>query len=224
METTIESIKTKEMTFKEWTTQALMETFGLQQVLVCEKLEYWINCEVNINEKAQKRLEALRESAIVKVPYWNEDELKFNLIYPLIQMAEIKSKTYNIFLERTIAATFDNDYKLSGKPDLIVASGIFEPKNPYFFFHEYKKEKGSEDDPIGQLLSAMLVGQKLNANQKPVYGAYVVGRNWFFVVLEGKNYCISNNFSVTQKDELEGIYRNLVGIKTIIEEELIMRK
>ena len=137
-------------------------------------------------------------------------------------MAEIKSKTYNIFLERTIAATFDSDYKLSGKPDLIVASGIFEPKNPYFFFHEYKKEKGSADDPIEQLLSAMLVGQKLNNNQKPVYGTYVVGRNWFFVVLEGKNYCISNNFSVTQKDELEGIYRNLLGIKVIIEEELIL--
>ncbi|MEZ4939143.1 MAG: hypothetical protein R2799_16275 [Crocinitomicaceae bacterium] len=221
MITTTESTKTVEMAFKEWTTQALMEKFGLQQILVCEKLEYWLGMDVKIGAETQALLEELRENAIIKVPYWNEDELKFNLIYPLIQMAEIKSKNYNIFLERTISATFDNEYKLLGKPDLIVASGIFEPKNPYFFFHEYKKEKGSADDPIGQLLSAMMVGQKLNDNQKPVYGAYVVGRNWFFVVLEGKNYCISNNFSVTQKDELEGIYRNLVGIKEIIEEELM---
>ncbi|MFK7906584.1 MAG: hypothetical protein AB8B69_15745 [Chitinophagales bacterium] len=209
------------MAFKEWTTQALMEKFGLQQVLVCEKLEYWLSRDVKINERADGVLQELRENAIINVPYWNEDELKFNLIYPLIQMAEIKSKTYNIFLERTISATFNDKYKLLGKPDLIVASGIFEPKNPYFFFHEYKKEKGSADDPIGQLLAAMMVGQKLNDNQKPVYGAYVVGRNWFFVVLEGKNYCISNNFSVTQKDELEGIYRNLVAIKGIIESDLV---
>jgi len=222
MVTTIETIKIIEMAFRDWTTQVLMEKFGLQQVLVCKKLEDWLNTSVKIDENKHQLLKELRENAIINVPYWNEDERKFNLIYPLIQMAEIKSKTYNIFLERTIAATFNNEYRLSGKPDLIVASGIFEPKNPYFFFHEYKKEKGSADDPIGQLLSAMMVGQKLNDNQKPVYGAYVVGRNWFFVVLEGKNYCISNNFSVTQKDELEGIYRNLVGIKRIIEDELII--
>ncbi len=222
MITLLESETVIEIAFKEWTTQVLMETFGLQQVLICEKLEYWLGMNVSIEDNTKKLLEELRGNAIINVPYWNEDELKFNLIYPLIQMAEIKSKTYNIFLERTISATFNDKYKLLGKPDLIVASGIFEPKNPYFFFHEYKKEKGSADDPIGQLLAAMMVGQKLNDNQKPVYGAYVVGRNWFFVVLEGKNYCISNNFSVTQKDELEGIYRNLVGIKGIIEEELIV--
>jgi len=218
---TIESTKTIEMAFREWTTQALMETFGLQQILTCKKLEQWLGMTAKIDKQTQELLEELRKNAIINVPYWNEDELKFNLIYPVIRMAEIKSKTYNIFLERTISATFDKGYRLSGKPDLIVASGIFEPKNPYFFFHEYKKEKGSADDPIGQLLSAMMVGQKLNDNQKPVYGAYVVGRNWFFVVLEGKNYCISNNFSVTQRDELEGIYRNLVGIKGIIEGELV---
>jgi len=75
----------------------------------------------------------------------------------------------------------------------------------------------------GQLLSAMLTAQKLNTNNYPVYGAYVVGRNCFFVVLEGKEYCISNNFSATHKDELHAIYKMLANLKIIIQTQLLSK-
>jgi glutathione peroxidase-family protein len=52
----------------------------------------------------------------------------------------------------------------------MLAAGYFEPKAPFFFLQEYKKEKGTADDVIGQLLSAMLVAQNINNNNKPLYG------------------------------------------------------
>lgn len=67
----------------------------------------------------------------------------------------------------------------------------------------------------------MLATQQLNPKDKPIYGAYVIGRNWFFVILDGTDYCISNNFSATHEDELQAIFGALLNLKIIIEKELI---
>jgi len=66
----------------------------------------------------------------------------------------------------------------------------------------------------------MLVGQTLNNDGKPVYGSYVIGRNWFFVVLQGKAYCISDEFVSTRKDDLAQIVKVLNNMKQIIERSL----
>lgn len=84
-----------------------------------------------------------------------------------------------------------------------------------------KKRQEQRIDPIGQLLCAMLVGQALNGNKKPVYGCYVIGRMWFFVVLNQKQYCISNVFVVTLDGHLEQIYATLQNVKGIITNELL---
>jgi hypothetical protein len=34
----------------------------------------------------------------------------------------------------------------------------------------------------------------------PLYGCYVVGRNWFFLVLNGKEYDVSLAYDATQDD------------------------
>jgi hypothetical protein len=62
----------------------------------------------------------------------------------------------------------------------------------------------------------MLVGQKLNATAHPIYGCYVVGREWFFMVLQEKRYAISNGHNALQTAELEEILRILKALKLII--------
>ncbi len=114
-----------------------------------------------------------------------------------------------------------NNITLKGRVDGVVASGIFEPETPYFCFHEYKQERAGSNDPIAQLLSAMLTAQHLNNNEKPVYGCLVLSRNWFFLTLQDKEFCISNNYSATHEDELEDIFRILKHLKVIIEMKLI---
>ena len=42
-------------------------------------------------------------------------------------------------------------------------------------------------DPAGQTLAAMLVAQVLNQHQQTIYGAYVVGSDWNFMVLAAWN-------------------------------------
>ena len=70
----------------------------------------------------------------------------------------------------------------------MLAKGRQIPQLPIFFIQEYKPESGPNGDPLGQLLIEMVTAQALNNEpEQTVYGCYIIGRNWFFVVLEGKN-------------------------------------
>ena len=69
------------------------------------------------------------------------------------------------------------------------------PEKPYFFLHEYKQEKKGSNDPLGQLLVEMLAAKTLNADNLPMYGCYVIGRFWFFVILLENKYAVSNAYN-----------------------------
>jgi hypothetical protein len=93
---------------------------------------------------------------------------------------------------------------------------------PYFFMHEYKREKKYSGDPIGQMLGAMLIGQAKNNNDKPVYGCYVQGRYWYFTVLEGKDYVVSNSYNSSEMHDAKQIIFILRKLKQIIIERLMI--
>jgi hypothetical protein len=80
----------------------------------------------------------------------------------------------------------------------LVAKGKQTPQKPFFFLHEYKPENKKEGDPVGQLLIGMVAAQRENNDEKPLYGCYISGRNWFFVFLDQKKYAISNAFNATE--------------------------
>lgn len=62
-----------------------------------------------------------------------------------------------------------------------------------------------------------MVGAHLQNEQRfPIYGCYVLGRNWFFVVLDGADYAVSDSFAATQAD-LYRIYQVLVEASLRIE-------
>jgi len=105
-------------------------------------------------------------------------------------LAQFSTEQFDLFAERYIEAVID-DIKLSGKPDGLIATGYFEPEKTFFCFQEYKKEINNSGDPLGQVLAAMLAGQQLNQEAQLIYGCYVVGRNWHFVTLNGREYSIS---------------------------------
>jgi hypothetical protein len=75
---------------------------------------------------------------------------------------------------------------------------------------------------MGQLLISMVAAQKQNATKGfdyPLYGTYVVGRFWFFVTLEGNQYCKSLAFDATQGD-LKTIFCMLKKVNEYIATEL----
>jgi hypothetical protein len=105
---------------------------------------------------------------------------------------------------------------LVGKVHGMIATGFRHPKKPYFCLNEYKKESDSNGDPRGQLLIAMITVQALNQDNHPIYGVYVVGKLWRFIVLTGKTYTFSDAFVATKKDIFE-IYKILKGLRHKIE-------
>lgn len=221
--TTLQTPKNeKTMAFKGWTLQKLDKRFQLNRKLKCDILEEWLNMPYQINADHLKRLEELRQDLYLFAETWNEDELKWNFISEVLKLVQYRTSDYNIFLNRPLETTIKN-LTLKGYVDAVIATGLYEPEVPFFCFHEYKRESGTSSDPRGQLISAMLAAQKLNQNDNPVYGAYVIGRNWFFVVLDAKDYCISNNFSATHSDELQTIFGVLNNLKLIIEKKLLVR-
>jgi len=102
------------------------------------------------------------------------------------------------FYKATISATLKDvngvDMLLRGRPELAVAAGDEEPKQPFFFLNEYKPQIKTQKNPQGQLLIAMLTAQTKNGVNTPLYGLYIMGQNWRFVTHTKKNLR-SDNFS-----------------------------
>ena len=160
------------------------------------------------------RLVALQKRLIKHVHDWNEQELKMRFISPILDIIDFEQSNYQPFFEREISTTYKNE-KLSGEVDFIVAEGLRVPEQPYFFIHEHKKEADSSGDPLGQVMIAMVVAQMLNETAHPIYGAYIVGRLWHFVVLNGKEYAVSLAYDAT-REHINDIYNILMKVKAII--------
>jgi hypothetical protein len=149
----------------------------------------------------RQAVEELRQLAFEYIDSWNEDEYKFMFISPLIALIKFISPNYKVFTQRPMSLKYDNGTKTTdGVVEFMLARGLQTPKHPFFFLHEYKPEKRRDNDPLGQLLIAMITSQTVNQDNKPIYGIYVNGRNWFFVVLEGTTYFTSRAFPVDDDD------------------------
>ena len=201
-------------TFRDWTLTKLDKRFGLRQVPTHPVLDAWLNGQADISAFEHTFLTAIKQRATQHVEYWNEQEYALQGIGQMMTLADFSHERFNLFANRPVAALVDGE-ELSGNPDGLIASGWREPEIPYFCLQEYKKEREPEGDPAGQCLAAMLAAQELNARQHPVYGGYVVRRNWFFMVLQGAEYAISNSYAITH-DEICDILRILKALKAIL--------
>ena len=67
------------------------------------------------------------------------------------------------------------------------------------------------------MLSAMLIAQAINTDDKPIYGAYMIGTNTHFATLVGKNYCVSKKYEASYKDKLTKIIFILRKLKDLID-------
>ncbi len=203
-----------ERNFRELTLLELDKMFHLRQTRTSPVLEQWLTGRAEISNTERQRLTAFREKLVINVHDWNETELAHYFIGPLLTLVDYTTEYFNLFAERPFSGVVDG-IEMAGKPDGIIASGLREPVTPFFCLQEYKKEQDPEGDPAGQTLSAMLVAQELNEHQHPVYGCHVRGRDWFFMVLQGREYCISEGHLATRDDIFE-IFRILRVLKQII--------
>lgn len=203
----------------------LEKKFGLIPVIEADFIQQWLDDATTLTDGERFQATELRNLLRENVLHWNEQELSLHFIGPLFSVIHFTVVAkMNLFAQRFITADVPDrmgvNITLSGKPDGLLASGYRSPEVPYFSFQEYKREKDPTGDPSGQCLAAMLVGQTLNGHvNQAVYGCYVVGENWRFVVLLGKQYAISPAFSAAT-DEVYFIVGVLKRLRQVIYDRL----
>jgi hypothetical protein len=205
----------------------LIITFGLERVYKpTPKLLEWISAKSEINEFDMILVNEVREKLMKNADSWNEEELKMQFISMIIFLIRCNDPI-RTYYDREISTEIDDIY-ISSKVDMMFSKGVGELiSTPYFFLHEYKREKKYSGDPVGQMLGGMLIGQSKNNNgnrntDQPMYGCYVQGRFWFFCILIGNQYVISDAFDSVDIEGLKHIISILRKLKSIIQEELMV--
>lgn len=178
-------------------------------------LDTWLASDAEIFPYEVQSVQILRSALADNSEHWNEQSLSLHYIGPMFSFAQFTMPyRFNLFAHSNLEAVV-NDIKLFGRVDEMVATGFREPKIPYFAFNEYKRQTDPNGDPAGQCLAAMLAGQALNDKKETVYGCYVIGATWYFMVLEGKHYAMSNSFDGRDIDEALQILRILKAFKEV---------
>ncbi len=204
--------------FKNWLYEEVSDTFGLTELVTHPELDKLQSIKLSEKHHQRKDIEELRALLQKYIESWNEDEYKFMFISRFIGLANYVSKHYKVFTQRPMSVKYDNDTKITeGLVEFMLAKGLQIPKKPHFFLHEYKPEKRRDNDPRGQLLIAMVAAQKLNQDDKPIYGIYVNGRNWFIVILDNNTYSVSNPYVATDEDIFD-LFAVLLHFKDLMEE------
>ncbi|MEN9609925.1 MAG: hypothetical protein RLZZ628_739 [Bacteroidota bacterium] len=223
--TPIPTTQTKHITAsKAWKESELIRTFSLTRLKTLTPLmQEWLDApmpEWNALEKQQFEIVFFR--AFHHIEGWNEEDLKMMFIAPVLELGKLIDHTQVVaYFEKTISAKVE-DIPLVVKSDFMLAKGIMDsPSEPYFHFQEYKPNKNPTGDSMAQLLEAFLIAQVKNQNGKPLYGVEVVGKQWNFVVMQGKEYCISESYICTKRDDLMQIIAILRKFKAILYERLL---
>jgi hypothetical protein len=202
--------------FDTWNYEQVEDAFGIFSVESNLNLDNWLeakNCEPN--ELETTLLNHYRKLLLKEVKNWNEDELKLFFIGPILGLVDFNTGNFKPFTQRTLTIQ-KGDISASGKVDFMLAKGKVLPKIPYFCLHEYKQENRRDNDPLGQLLIGMVAAQSKNNDDLPIYGCYVSGRNWFFILLEGNQYCISNAYNASDED-INKIFAILKKCKLLVD-------
>jgi hypothetical protein len=175
----------------------------------------WLASTTTFVEFEKELVERVKDRILKNVDYWNEDELKLQSIASILELVNYTSGFFKSFSQRPLIATIKG-IEIGGRVDFMLAKGNQRPAQPYFFIHEYKQERKRDNDPKGQLLSELLAAQQQNEGRFPLYGCYVIGRYWSFVVLDGSEYAVSNSFNASD-DDIYQIIAILRQVKVYIE-------
>jgi hypothetical protein len=201
--------------FEDWHAHDVEQKLGIRPQKEWEAMSDLVSEESDWPAEHDNLLQRLQNNLYESHENWNESELQLQFIGPLLSLVELKGPGFASFSQRKLVAQL-GDYRVEGYVDWMTASGTYEPIKPYFFIHEYKRQMGAETSPLGQLLIAMLAAATLNADGKPIYGCYVLGRYWSFVLLQGQHYGVSQGFDALDRGELGRIWHTLRRTRELI--------
>ncbi len=203
----------------------IVDMFKLNRIVEYQtpRMIDWLNADMpTFTIPEQYIFENALSRAIKNIGGWNEEDLKMKFISNILPLGHLEDNVgFMTYFEKSLSGIVAG-ISLSVKSDFMVAAGVLDyPKHPYFHFQEYKPSKNPSGDSMAQLLEAMLIAQAKNNNGKPIYGCEVIGKNWNFVILENRDYCISPSFDSVNREELLKTIGILRKFRAILESELL---
>ena len=184
-------------------------------VLNPTKFKDWFSYPYKLSKKESIFLKELIKKHALLLPSYFEENLKMKFLSPILNQVDFMSDNIHDWYEPNFFG-FVNGYELKGFVDYMVATGIKTPEKPYFFIQEFKPTQ-ADKDVEDQLLAEMLVA--IEKNETNIFrGAYIIGQNWRFVILEkiAQNqfeYFVSKQFDALDLPDLKQIYINLQAVK-----------
>jgi hypothetical protein len=187
-------------------------------------MEEWLDVQMPVLDAGEQyNFDKLLLKAQKSITGWSEEDLKVKFIGPVLELGHLNDDDKVVgYFDKTISATVEGIF-LTVKSDFMFAKGLLNVfETPYFHFQEYKPFLNPSGEPMAQLLEAFLIAQVKNNNGNPIYGIEIIGYNWQFVIMDGKDYCASKPFNVIHKADLLTIISILRKFKWILETRLYM--
>ena len=198
----------------------LKKLFEIEKNLDESIFDEWLNNDLEIDNSIEVFLKDLIEDNKSLIESYGEEDLKVNFIVPILNKIQFKSYEKKIRGFYELPMTYQTSkFIFNGTIDFVVSEGLVESKKPYFFIQEFKRSE-EYGNPRPQLLAELISAIELN-DWKFIKGAYIIGGNWHFAILEKLDidkyqYFISQNFDSTKIDDLKSIYKNLLFVKNEI--------
>ncbi len=202
--------------FRNCTLKKLMQVVNIKKLKKHSKFYEWFSYDYKISEKEKDFFLELIDIHELHLSSYSEQKLSIRFIGAILNQINFHYENVKDWYGSEISCEL-NGFILKGKPDLIVATGIDEVEEPYFFIQEYKKSINPSGNPEYQLIAGMITAMELNKKNK-IYGSFIVGRIWQFVILEklengNYEYFVSYTFDSLRFQDLKQIYKNLQGVK-----------
>ncbi len=198
----------------------LKKLFDIEKNLDESIFDEWLNNKIEIDNSIKMFLKDLIDDNKSLIETYAEEDLKVNFIVPILTKIRFKSyeKKMRDFYELQLTYKTSR-FILNGTVDFVVSEGLVDSKKPYFFIQEFKRSE-EYGNPRPQLLAELISAIELN-DWKLIKGAYIIGGNWHFAILEKLDidkyqYFISQNFDSTKIEDLILIYKNLLFVKNEI--------
>ncbi len=213
----MEDLKKTEISFRNVTYRDIKKIVDIKKKYNFLKFDKWFSYVYEINKEEELLMLNLIKNNRLYLQSFNEEQLKASFIIPILFRVNFIFDGIRDWYEYSISTKI-NGVLLKGKPDFMIAKGDFFPEKPYFFIQEFKRSNTNSDPEI-QLIAEMLVAMKIN-NKKKLHACYILGRNWFFVILEklkseSYEYFVSESFDCLKIKELKQIYINLQAVKAL---------
>jgi hypothetical protein len=213
---------------KDWKEAELIQTFHLERIATHQTplMAEWLRVEhPKFSVSESEIFEKIYQKAVEKIGGWSEEDLKMKFISFVLDLGDLTD-------DKNIVTFFDKQLKgivegisLSVKSDFMLAKGFMNIyQTPYFHFQEYKPQINPSGEPMAQLLEAFLIAQEQNSHNDieiPLYGCEIIGKQWCFVTMEQKQYCISSIYDCTNREELLRIIAILRKFRAIIRERYL---